>query len=518
MATNDNLTDFLKGVADAIREKEGSSELINPQEFANRISLLAGGCADQVELIGNKLNKGVVGDVNTIYREETVLHDFNILTTDDKYVAFFTNHASNMQCGSSHESVTGSITINNHDVFITREGVLSILAIHPDNSPSDTDKPTLCFIIALAPKDYLKFDYDYFYVAAQNVICFCKDSKISLRDGQVKLVQDIDYNDELLVWNFDEGKFDKAKPLWIKKTETTHSYYRVTFEDGSSINLVGSDGRCHRLFNYDDMVFESATELVGKRVHTINGIVRVESVKEVKEECEYYNIITDYHMNCFANGILTSCRYNNLYPIVDMKFDKSRMDSDSEKGRSTQRAELSKHIPYKYIKGMRLDENMSQSMNETIEYVQNIIEREKTIMDFNGNEILSTELSDIEVGLMDKEGNVYGLKRYMQGMNSHELIAKRVCDLLHIVPNNKTFLQELISRGWAIFSNDYFFITDKSDLTERQENGLLDFIKKNKIIKKKGKFRLGNWRSKEFNVDDIKLISKKDIANRMKGK
>lgn len=517
MATNDNLTNFLKGVADAIREKEGSSELINPQEFANRISLLAGGCADQVELIGNKLNKGVVGDVNTIYREETVLHDFNILTTDNKYIAFFTNHSNGMQYGNSYESIVDSITLNNHDVFITREGVLSILAMHPDNPPVDS-KPVLCFIIALDPNDYLKFDYDYFYVAAQNVICFCKDTRISLRDGQTKLVQDIDYNDELLVWNFDECKFDKAKPLWIKKVEYTHSYYKVTFDDGSSINLVGSDGRCHRLFNYDDMVFESATELVGKRVHTINGIVRVKSVKKVKEECEYYNIITDYHMNCFANGVLASCRYNNLYPIVDMKFDKSGIDSNDGEMRSTKRTELSKHIPYKYIKGMRLDENLSQSIEDTIEYVRNIIRREKTVEDFEGNETLSTELSDIEVGLMDSEGNVYGLNRYMRGMNSHELIARKVCKLLDITTKDKSCLLELMSRGWAVFSSDYFLVTDKYDITEKQEHGLLDFIGKNKIIKKKGKFKLGNWKSKELKVEYIKLMSKKEIDKRVKEK
>ena len=37
MAKNDNLKDFLTDVADAIREKEGSTGLINPQEFSERI-------------------------------------------------------------------------------------------------------------------------------------------------------------------------------------------------------------------------------------------------------------------------------------------------------------------------------------------------------------------------------------------------------------------------------------------------------------------------------------------------
>lgn len=43
MATNNNLTDLLQDVADAIREKKGTSELINPQDFAKEIASIEGG-------------------------------------------------------------------------------------------------------------------------------------------------------------------------------------------------------------------------------------------------------------------------------------------------------------------------------------------------------------------------------------------------------------------------------------------------------------------------------------------
>lgn len=42
MAKNDNLTDFLADVADAIREKKGTTDLINPQDFNAEIRELAG--------------------------------------------------------------------------------------------------------------------------------------------------------------------------------------------------------------------------------------------------------------------------------------------------------------------------------------------------------------------------------------------------------------------------------------------------------------------------------------------
>ena len=43
MAKNNNLKDFLTDVADAIREKEGSSGLINPQDFSAKIRAIQGG-------------------------------------------------------------------------------------------------------------------------------------------------------------------------------------------------------------------------------------------------------------------------------------------------------------------------------------------------------------------------------------------------------------------------------------------------------------------------------------------
>ena len=43
MAKNDNLTDFLTDVADAIREKKGTIELINPKDFASEIASIETG-------------------------------------------------------------------------------------------------------------------------------------------------------------------------------------------------------------------------------------------------------------------------------------------------------------------------------------------------------------------------------------------------------------------------------------------------------------------------------------------
>ena len=149
-------------------------------------------------------------------------------------------------------------------------------------------------------------------VTYHTYICFAENTLISTKSGD-KFVQDITYDDDILVWNFDEGKLDYAKPIFIKKEQTSDSYWRVTDEDGKTVNLVGSNGKSHRLYNKRTHLFEYPQDIPECKC------------EEIHESVKYYNIITAYHFNCYANGILTSTRYSNmLYPITDeMKYDKT---------------------------------------------------------------------------------------------------------------------------------------------------------------------------------------------------
>lgn len=159
--------------------------------------------------------------------------------------------------------------------------------------------------------------------------CLAKDTLISLSDGTTKAVQDIEYSDMLLVWDFDHGCFTAARPVWIKEAQTTSYYYRCSFSDGTELKLIGSDGKCHRLLDVEKGSFESATDCVGKRVMTRNGEVVLENCERVDEEIEFFNVITHTHINLYAENVLTSCRLNNLYPIVDMMFVKKGREKKS---------------------------------------------------------------------------------------------------------------------------------------------------------------------------------------------
>ena len=47
--------------------------------------------------------------------------------------------------------------------------------------------------------------------------CLLAGTLISLADGTQKKIEDIAFDDELLVWDFDNGCLTTSKPLWIKK-------------------------------------------------------------------------------------------------------------------------------------------------------------------------------------------------------------------------------------------------------------------------------------------------------------
>ena len=220
-------------------------------------------------------------------------------------------------------------------------------------------------------------DTDMFKIHNQ-FICLAEGTKITLADMSKKNIEDIEYSDELLVWDFDNGCFAKAKPLWIMKAQVTEEYNLIKFDDGTELKTVID----HRIFNMEKQEFtytmDEENTPIGTSVFKEDGsVAKIVERKVVKEKVNYYNVITDYHMNLFANGLLTSLRLNNLYKIENMKFVKD--------DRKLTPKEEFEGIPDKYIKGLRLAEqpkeiNRGNDVKHTKtlqEYVKRLLPLEK---------------------------------------------------------------------------------------------------------------------------------------------
>ena len=169
-----------------------------------------------------------------------------------------------------------------------------------------------------------------------SLACLIEGTQITLADGTTKAIEDITYDDELLVWNFYKGKFDIAKPTWIKVAEVAPRYNLVKFSNGAEVGFVGAGGEkgYHRIFNKEAGAFTHT----GCK-DTPNGTTTfaqdktfptVISQEVVEKEVKFYNVITDKHYNLFANGILTSCKLSNKYRIEDMRYIGERLISDEQ--------------------------------------------------------------------------------------------------------------------------------------------------------------------------------------------
>jgi hypothetical protein len=187
--------------------------------------------------------------------------------------------------------------------------------------------------------------------------CFVKGTKITMYDRTTKNIEDISYEDNLLVWNFDEGQFNSAKPLWIMTPTKTPSV-NIIFSDGSKLGISGylQHNGGHRIFNLDKGEFTYAIPNehtpIGTRTFNDKGDIVTIVGKEEGEFTEIYNVVTNRHINIFAGGVLTSRRLNNIYPISDMKFIKDGR-------RVTPHEEFNLHgesIPEEYYNGLRLGE------------------------------------------------------------------------------------------------------------------------------------------------------------------
>lgn len=166
--------------------------------------------------------------------------------------------------------------------------------------------------------------------------CIIEGTQITLADRTTKPIEDITYNDDLLVWNFYKGKFDSAKPCWIIKPQVATEYNLCKFSNGAEVGFVGQGGNIgyHRIYNNEAKAFTHtgvAETPVG--THTFaedESFPELVSQEIIKKPVRFYNVGTTKHINLFANGILTSSRISNKYAIKDMKYVDEQLISDDE--------------------------------------------------------------------------------------------------------------------------------------------------------------------------------------------
>lgn len=184
--------------------------------------------------------------------------------------------------------------------------------------------------------------------------CLTAGTEITLSDGTTKKIEEVTYEDELLVWNFIDGEpATVPAALIINDGDKEYTTIKLMFDDSSDIKLVD----VHGLYDEDLNKFvyidpENVESYVGhsfvKTVIDENGIVSNKSVKLVDYEVktEYtgcYTIQSALNVNCIADGFLTQTP-----PLVDGYFDYFEMGEGMRYDTEKMQADIEKYGLYTY--------------------------------------------------------------------------------------------------------------------------------------------------------------------------
>lgn len=116
MAKTDNLTDFLTNVANAIREKKGITEAINPQDFSSEIASIESG--------GGAVVSASISDVNFYDYDGTILYSY----TKEQFLALSAMPKLPTRAGLICQG--WNWTLNDAKEYVTDYGKLNIGAMY----------------------------------------------------------------------------------------------------------------------------------------------------------------------------------------------------------------------------------------------------------------------------------------------------------------------------------------------------------------------------------------------------
>ena len=187
--------------------------------------------------------------------------------------------------------------------------------------------------------------------------CLVEGTKVLLGDYTTKNVEDITYDDLLMVWSYDTGTLTREYPIWIEKEKKTKEYTKITFSDNSEIKIVGS----HAFFSEDLHRFVSADNSeefhIGTNIAKVENnnlkTVQVTKIETIKEEVNFYFVASTRYWNIISDDFVTTDAFTditNLYEFNDqMKWQgKTNEELDYEY--------LQDVLPYYMYKGFRAGE------------------------------------------------------------------------------------------------------------------------------------------------------------------
>lgn len=167
--------------------------------------------------------------------------------------------------------------------------------------------------------------------------CFVEGTLITMANGTQKPVENIEYEDEVLCYDFEKGEQTTSYIDWMIPKQTATEYWKITLSDSTVLKLVGpKDGpnkdKSHRLYNVtkQSFMYPQDFEKDDLTLKENGDLVKIVSCEKIFETVNFYNIASNKHINVYAEGVLTSNRLSNRFEIKDNKYTDRQIMTDEE--------------------------------------------------------------------------------------------------------------------------------------------------------------------------------------------
>lgn len=246
--------------------------------------------------------------------------------------------------------------------------------------------------------------------------CFLPTTEIMLADGTVKQTKDITKDDLIISFNHTTGQFEASHISFnVIVDYAWFTTIELTFENGKVLKVVTG----HGLFNMDKNVYEiyygyDFVHHIGETFATVNyadGEFVVEgskliSVVVAKEYVQKFSPLTEYNVNCVADGLLTipddiEGMFDGFIFNDDLTIDMDELMNDIKQYGVFEYEEVKNIVPeyvfdvfnFKYFKTFILKGILTvEQVNHWIEtYIPAVIEQNNLDFDFANREILTED-------------------------------------------------------------------------------------------------------------------------------
>ena len=217
---------------------------------------------------------------------------------------------------------------------------------------------------------------DIIFICQCKKACLIEGTLITLADGTKKKVEDLTYNDKILVFNHETGKVEASALLVSFHSEQTEPVetrvINLKFSNGNIVRIAGEHGFFEvNLRKYVYIDESNVTDYLGHSFYStkyVNGefiseIVTLDSYVITTENVRVFSPATVWHFNIFAEDMLSMpADINGIFGIFDLdenfKYDEEAMQADIEKyglytyddWKDIVPYEVYEAIPFKYFK------------------------------------------------------------------------------------------------------------------------------------------------------------------------